>query len=254
MARRLLHYPDVVSGELGQELAAYLLEFLPYEAQQKDIVEAVQLCLQGDLTTEKQRADLWKRAKRKNPYYVGFVHSKQNIPLDKSAHPEESALNRSLADLIAAKNPYALQLCELLSADGQKWLYALKESLRKPVDQDVIIALFIFIDRNLSLPFPERRGVRDIQFACDRSDQLCSDEARENEGGCPPELVQVISAIAKDHLPLLNAMLMLAQLGEDTLIPIFAGNDSGGSVMRRKLEPLTTPILERVDVLMHPLS
>jgi hypothetical protein len=150
--------------------------------------------------------------------------------------------------LITNNNTYALHLCELLSADGQKWLYVLKESLRKPVDQDVVIALFLFIADNFSIPFPERLGVREIQLACDRSDQLCSCE-NKNEN-TPEELQQVLSALDESNLPLLNATLMLAQLGEDTLTPIFAGNDSVGSVMRRKLEPLTTPILERVEVLM----
>ena len=246
VARRLLHYPEVVDSELGQELATYLLEFLPFEEEQKNIVKSVQLCLQGSLTTTEQRESLWKRAKRKNPYYVGFLYSKKNIPIVKEAHPELTAIKLSLANLIKEDNPYAIHLCGLLTEEGQKWLYVLKESMRKPVDQDVVIALFIYIDHNFTLPFPERLGVRDVQIACDRSAELCEDRGTE----CPEELQKVLSQIKKEHLPLLEATLMLAQLGEDTLIPIFAGNDSVGSVMRRKLEPLTTPILERVERLM----
>ncbi len=254
VARRLLHYPEVVDGELGQELATYLLEFLPFEGEQKNIVKSVQLCLQGSLTTDEQRKSLWKRAKRKNPYYVGFLYSKKNIPLVKAAHPELIAIELSLINLISEDNPYAMHLCGLLAEEGQKWLHVLKESMRKPVDQEVVIALFIYIDHNFSLPFPERLGVRDVQIACDRSADLCkgriadSGEARGEK--CPEQLQKVLSLISKVHLPLLEATLMLAQLGEDTLIPIFAGNDSVGSVMRRKLEPLTTPILERVERLM----
>ncbi len=245
VARRLLHYPDVVAGELGKELADYLLEFLPFEELQRNVVETVQLCLQGDLVNEKQKASLWNRAKRKNPYYVGFTHSKQNIPLDKQEHQAFSGVKSNLCDAIENENPYALQLCELLSADGQKWLQTLKYSLNKPVDQDVVTYLFIAIDKNIPLPFPEGRGVREIQLACDRANQLClgADE-------CSEDLNQVIAALDKNHLPLLNATLMLSQLGEDTLIPIFSGNDSVGTVMRRRLEPLTTPILERVELLI----
>lgn len=252
VARRLLHYPEVVESELGQELATYLLEFLPFEEEQKNTVKSVQLCLQGSLTTVEQRESLWKRAKRKNPFYVGFLYSKKNIPIEKTAHPELAAIELSLANLLKEENLYALHLCELLAEDGQKWLYVLKESLRKPVDQDVVIAIFIYIDHNFSLPFPERLGVREVQLACDRSAELC--HGKDANKDCLQEqkeqLKKVLSLIKKEHLPLLEATLMLAQLGEDTLTPIFAGNDSVGSVMRRKLEPLTTPILERVDRLM----
>ncbi len=245
VARRLLHYPDIVAGDLGKELANYLLEFLPFEEQQKNVVETVKLCLQGELISEQQKAELWKRAKRKNPYYVGFVHSKKHIPIDKKDHPAFSVVHSSLQSLLAESNSYATHLCELLSADGQKWLYALQQSLRKPVDQDVVIALFISIQHNFSLNFPERSGVREIQQACERADQLCNGEIP-----CPDELQSVLSTLDQSHTPLLAATLMLAQLGEDTLIPIFAGNDSVGSVMRRRLEPVTTPILERIEQLM----
>ncbi len=247
VARRLLHYPDVVSGELGKEVSQYLLEFLPFEEVQRNVVETVQLCLQANLITEKQRKSLWNRAKRKNPYYVGFAHSKQNIPLEKQIHPALPAIEASLKECLAAENTYALQLCELLSADGQRWLQTLKYSFQKPVDQDVVTFLFTSIHKNCALHFPEGRGVREIQFACDRSNQLC---AGEGESDCPDALNEVITALDNQYLPLLNATLLLAQLGEDTLIPIFSGNDSVGTVMRRRLEPLTTPILERVDLLM----
>ena len=245
VARRLLHYPDVVAGELGKEIAEYLLEFLPFEEVQRNVVETVQLCLQADLISDKKRQDLWKRAKRKNPYYVGFSFSKQNLPLDKPANNASVAIQQKLSSLIEEQNPYALQLCELLSDDGQKWLQTIKHSLQKPVDQDVVTFLFIAISQNFSLTFPENRGVREIELACLRADELCTGKC-----DCPDELNTVISALDTHHHPLLNATLMLAQLGEDTLIPIFAGNDSVGTVMRRRLEPLTTPILERIDVLM----
>lgn len=245
VARRLLHYPDVISGELGKELANYLLEFLPFEEQQKHVVETVKLCLQGNLISDKQKEELWKRAKRKNPYYVGFVHTKEHIPIAMDDHPECAVITDSAKKLLAEKNPYATHLCDLLSAKGQKWLYAVKQSLRKPVDQDVVISLFISIGRNFKLNFPERSGVRDIQLACTRAEQLCNVQAP-----CPDELKVLLEHLEPHQLPYLMATLMLAQLGEDTLIPIFAGNDSVGSVMRRRLLPVTTPILERIELLM----
>jgi len=51
-------------------------------------------------------------------------------------------------------------------------------------------------------------------------------------------------------LPLFKAMLILAQMGEDSLIPYFGGNDSVGSVMRKRLEPLIKPLLAQTTLLL----
>lgn len=245
VARRLLHYADVVEGELGKELAGYLMEFLPFEEIQKNVVDTVRLCLQGNLITHQERQQLFKRAKRKNPYYVGFTFSDRNIPAGKKAHPKLAEITALLHEELSADNPYAGQLKRLLTPEGQCWLETVKNALQKPVDQDVVIALFIAIDNYFKLDFAENRGVREIELACQRAEMLCQDSNSQPEALSP--IIEVLSA---EHLPLLEASLMLAQLGEDTLIPVFAGNDSVGSVMRRRLEPLTTPILERIDQLM----
>ena len=50
---------------------------------------------------------------------------------------------------------------------------------------------------------------------------------------------------------MVDAMIVLAQMGEHTLIPIFSGNESVGVVMRKRLLPLTTPLLEKVDILIN---
>lgn len=247
VARRLLHYPEVVTGELGKELVDYLLEFLPFEEEQLHVVDTVRLSLQGDLITEKKRNELWKRAKRKNPYYVGFLHgSNNNIPLKKADRPQLDAIEQQLADLLNNNNPYAQALCDLLCSKGQGWLETLKNSLKKPVDQDVVISLFKAIDNYFPLPFAEDRGIREITHAQQRAAALCS----ISDEHCPTAIKEVVDTLSKEHLPLFSALLVLAQLGENTLIPIFAGNDSVGTVMRRRLQPVTTPILENIDILM----
>ena len=48
VAMRLMEYPEVWQGELGKELVEYLMEFLPFEERQLNIVSMVRLCLQGD--------------------------------------------------------------------------------------------------------------------------------------------------------------------------------------------------------------
>ena len=246
IARQLLKHKEVVDGELGIELTAFLMEFLPFEEKQLDIVNTIRLCLQGELTSDKERTALWKKAKRKNPYYVGFMYGNPElIPEKKKASTNYDELVKRLEQPLQNKNIYAITLVFLLSEAGQKWLTAFKLALHKPVDQDVVISLFISIEQRLKIPFPEHRGVREIADGISRAKLYCEDKA-----ACPNELIEVIEALGKNHLPQLEATLLLAQLGEDTLIPIFSGNDSVGVVLRRRLLPLITPILERIDILM----
>lgn len=243
-ARRLLEKPEVVAGPLGRELAAYLLEFLPFEEVQLDVVDTVRLCLQGELTSTEDREQLWNRAKRKNPFYIGFLHADPAlIPLPAKANARHAEVSTQLAEPLAAANPWAQTFCVLLDAPGQNWLKALQLALDKPVDQDVVISLFIALGAHFQLPFPEFRGVRELDTALQRANQFCN-------GDCPPEIKAVLDNLNDDTLPLFKSMLILAQLGEDSLIPYFGGNDSVGSVMRKRLEPLTRPLLAQVKVLL----
>ena len=245
VARRLMEYPEVVAGELGKELAEYLMEFLPFEERQVDIVDMVRLCLQGELITEKQREALWTKAKRRNPFYVGFLHTEpKQIPLNKKPHASHVAVTENLHTLID-DNIYAQALCRILSEDGQKWLQTLKNALQKPVDQDVVISLFKSIKQFFNLPYPERRGAHSIEEAIERT-ALFSKISDNNY----PDLNTFLETLDEKYLNKFSALILLSQLGENTLTPIFSGNDSVGIVMRRKLHPLTSPLLEKVDILM----
>jgi hypothetical protein len=49
----------------------------------------------------------------------------------------------------------------------------------------------------------------------------------------------------------IRAMLFLAMLGEPVLDPVFSRTDAIGTVMRKKLRPVTEPIHEQIDILRH---
>ena len=248
VAMRLMEYPSVSQGELGKELAEYLMEFLPFEECQLNIVNMVRLCLQSDLINGDEKQKLWARAKRRNPFYVGFLHSEtKQIPLDKPSHSHHAGISEQLKTLIKADNPYAKALESLLDKKGQNWLETIKLSLKKPVDQDVVISLFIAIGRHFNLPINtlklDNRGTRSIEIAIEHTNLIC--QLPDND-----HLANLLSTLKPEQQPLINAMLVLAQMGEHTLTPIFSGNDSVGTVMRKRLLPLTTPLLEKVDILM----
>ncbi len=50
----------------------------------------------------------------------------------------------------------------------------------------------------------------------------------------------------------MRAMLVLALLGEAVLNPVFSRTDAIGTVMRKKLKPLTEPIHEQINILKLP--
>lgn len=246
-ARRLLEKKDVVAGELGKELAAYLLEFLPFEEIPLDVVDTVRLCLQGELVSATERDSLWRRAKRKNPFYVGFLHAEDStVPLEKKPHAAHAEISDLLSGELAANNPFAHAFQIALSNGGQRWLETLLLALQKPVDQDVVISLFRAIQKRFNLPFPEDRGVLAIETALQRSAAYVD----QQDANTPDDIKAVLTHLNSGHLPLFKALLTLAQLGEDSLNSTFGGNDSVGSVMRKRLTPLTTPLIDQAKQLL----
>ena len=248
VAMRLMEYEEVYKGELGKELAEYLMEFLPFEERQLNIVSMVRLCLRDNLITEKQKDKLWSRAQRRNPFMVGFMHADTHqIPITSKPSSQYTLYSTELLALANADNIYAKTLLSLLDAEGQKWLKTLKLSLKKPVDQEVVISLFSAISQHFKLPLntliKDGRGTRSIEIAIEHSQKVCDEPDNQM-------LAQLITELGDELLPSIDAMLVLAQMGEHTLIPIFSGNESVGTVMRKRLLPLTTPLLEKVDILM----
>lgn len=240
VALGLLQHAVVVESALGGELAQQLLEFMPFEESALTRVHMLRLCLQRNLLTPEQRQQLWQRTKRQNLYYVGFVFAAADmIPLDSRPHPAAAELKATLT----SENPWANTLCYLLSADGQRWLRVVSGALQKPADPDVVVALFTAIDQRFAVPKP-RYGVREMAEIEQRvTDWLAngSDDAALNA---------VITAFPVEHLSLLEATLVLSQLGENSLNPILGRSDAFGSVLRKQLKPLLEPVASRVDVLL----
>ncbi len=71
-ARRMLGNPAIVAGTMGKILAAYLVDYLPFETEAERIMESVRLVLQPDLLAPEIRADLWHKSARKQAYAVGI--------------------------------------------------------------------------------------------------------------------------------------------------------------------------------------
>jgi len=242
-ARRLLEKSNIVESQLARELTEFLLEFLPFESDHRAMIDSVRLCLQPELMTEQEVRSLWKKARRKQSLYVGFLHSMpDNLPIVVDANNSFDEVKSSLITLCRANNPYAVQLIRYLEPKGQAFLKTVHQVLDKAASQDTIVSMFLAIEKyNDDLPIANLK-TRSIKEAESRTDLALQNRLE-------PELCELLD-IATNIKNKVRAMLVIAQLGEITLNPIFGLTDALGSVMRKKLKPLTEPLNHHIDCLL----
>ena len=163
-------------------------------------------------------------------------------------HPERKSITGRLADLLDAQNPFALQLCRLLSPAGQSYLACTGKVLEKPSNQDVMVELMHAMDAYSScLPItkPRKPDIKDVARLSGEpgSGEFEDDDARQ-------ALQALVDALPEDDR-YVRAMLFLAMLGEPVLDTVFSRTDAIGTVMRKKLKPVTEPINEQIRILRN---
>jgi hypothetical protein len=75
---------------------------------------------------------------------------------------------------------------------------------------------------------------------------FCEDTQKRLE-----DVDEVLSKLPK-LLPEVKAILFLAHVSENLVTPVFALTDAVGTVMRKKIEPITKQLLAQVAVLRVP--
>jgi hypothetical protein len=243
-ARRMLEREGVAKGRMGLVLANFLVEFLPFEEDPQAIIDSVRLVLQPGLTDDKTKVELWERGRRKNTYYVGFLEAQpDNLPIAVQPHPEWASVKARLRTLTAQGNVVAVQLDRTLSACGQAFLQTSETVLRKPLNQDVVVALLDTVGDYFSAMRSDERGYRDIETIATEVAQRC-----EGGSGRPSALGEVLETIPDMHAQC-AAMLALSMCSEQLVAPIFGLTDAIGSVMRKKIAPITAFALNQFAVL-----
>jgi hypothetical protein len=246
-ARRMLERDCVVTGAMGPVLAEYLVEYLPFETEHKAMVETVRLVLQPGLISEELRSKLWRSAKRKSSYYVGFMHaSPDRLPEAGLPRHDSQQVCAALAGLIEAGNPVAAQLCRCLGESGQVFLQTAEAVLNKPADQDVVVEFLKSIQDYFSAVCPHRDAGAAMDTIVDDAIALLDVPAV-----CPTTTaVQAVLEVLPGYRDDVRAMLALSWVGESLVNPIFARTDAIGSVMRKKIEPVTLPIRQQLAQLL----
>ena len=247
-ARCMLRQDAVVRGKMGPVLAEFLVEFLPFEEEACNQIASVSLVLQEGLIDADERMRLWGRARHKNAFYVGFLQSNPDaLPDQQAANPVWASCCQQLVGLLEQGNPFAAQLCRLLSPAGQSYLASVATVLNKPANQDVMVELMHALDKHaasLALDEYKRCDIKDIV----RMAQMLMAGELDADGESNQSLQQLIQAYP-EGVHYIRAMLVLGLLGETVLNPVFSRTDAIGTVMRKKLKPVTDPIHEHITIL-----
>lgn len=236
-ARQMLKRKCIAQSQFGKQLAAFLIEFLPFETQSKDAIETIRLVLQDGLIAQEMRQNLWDKGKRKSAYYVGFMlGAPQDLLVSMPAHPIYSEIAMAMQDLDETEPVKKLLL--LLDQAGQRFLYTFAQALRKPSDQDVVVALFhamrLYFSGILNFPAEHYHACREIEAVEKFSRQMCEEVCR----------LPSLRPLVRRHVSVFEAYFALAQVGEPLLDPVFGLTDAMGSVMRKKISHLSTPIAQ----------
>jgi hypothetical protein len=244
-ARRMLERPCVVEGSMGKVLAEYLVEHLPFETDPHQIINSVRIVLQPGLLDEESRLSLWHKTKHNNAYYVGFLECvPDNLPNPASPRADWITVRNTLAALIEDGNPYARLLERILSGQGQTFLRISEEVMLQPSTQDVVRALFNAMAGYFS-------AIQHIDPAREANLETVLSESQDlldNASGNPA--LQAVLAVAPTLRAEIQTMLVLSACNQAITAPILNRTTAVGTLMRRKLEPITSVVHKHMSALM----
>ncbi|RKZ97539.1 MAG: sulfur reduction protein DsrS [Gammaproteobacteria bacterium] len=260
-ARSMLASQAIVQSDIGQELASFLIEFLPFEEDPLNMLTSARLVLQPGLISDDEIMSLWKKAKSKNTLYIGFLDSRpDNMPEKLAEHSRYQEIKETLSDLLCDNNPYAVTLCKLLSESGQTFLKTAESSFKRIPNYDIAGALFESIRRYVYVSQPEAGQTlqhHELALTLHGKPQTDINELtllvnniyhEENDISCSDEL-KAVQAQIPDLLEQLKAVLFLTRTSQTLLAPAIANSTAVGSLMRKKLKPVFDPIVMNLKIL-----
>jgi len=219
-ARLMLMRDGVCRGSMGRTLAEFLVEHLAFlHEDDVSIFDTVGVMLVSGVLTDAERLSIWKRGNSRNSYYVAFLELQaDDLPNPRAARPDHDSV-RKLAD-----NPYSAMLEKALSGQGQTYLLATSTILERPEVQEV------------------------VSHTLDALAQWCAPLRQVDEATRSITRAAVIAAAP--HLESDCAALdALAAVDADSVRPIFLKTTAIGSLMRSKIQPIVTPLLDAIAAL-----
>ncbi|MBI5612601.1 MAG: sulfur reduction protein DsrS [Gammaproteobacteria bacterium] len=242
-ARRMLERAAVVSGTMGRILAAHLVEHLAFETDPYLMIESVRRVLQPGLIDAATRQNLWDKGAKQPAYRVGFLAAlPHDLPGPRAARADSNEPQAALAPLLAGGNPFARLMAQTLSGPGQDFLDACQAALQRPSQQAVVVAVLNVLGEYFQAAragAPNARDIADIVRVAEQSVASATDIP------ALAELLHGAPALAAEC----RALVALSHVSEAAVTDILARTTAEGSLLRRKLEPATAPVLAALATL-----
>lgn len=240
IARRMLERAAVVNSDIGREIAAYLVEHLAFEEDPLTVINTIRLILQPGLVGPDAVRGIWSRAFHRTTFYkLGFLEARPDDLPDQDKSPS-IAVPAAIVSLAESGNRLARQLQRALSAGGQAYLGSVEELLQHPTDKFTAAVLFNNIGRYFS-------GIRDLTDPSVTAEALLASLERP-AAIAAPEMAAVLE-VALPWRRASAAALALSRVDESLVTPILAQTSASGTLLRRKLEPVTHLVLPALAAL-----
>lgn len=220
IGRFLLTRPFVLGTTTGQDIAQYLLEFLPFVNDIEQLIDITSLVLQENLIEQKDKDRLWKQGQRKTAFLVGFV---ERVCLE-----DNGKLPNDLN--IKALNCQHTDLQIINSEQAQIFLNTLSHILKKINQEYVLYRALEALGKFMS------------------HDQISTQNTVDDITSQVNTLIQTNT----DEQDKLNARLFLAGVSERLVVSTISAHNLTGSAIRKKLAHVLTPIQKSLAVLTTP--
>lgn len=214
-ARLMLMRDVVCQGRMGRVLAGFLVEHLAFlHEDDVGILDTVAVMLHSGVLSEAERLAIWKRGGSRNSYYVAFLELQpDDLPNPRDARSDHADVP-ALPD-----NPFSAMLQKALSGQGQTFLATISTILDRPEIQEVVNHTLNALARWCA---PLR--------AADAAARAAARAA----------LIEAAPQFEADC----TALDTLAAADSESVRPIFLKTTAIGSLMRRKIQPVVTPLLD----------
>lgn len=230
-ARRLLAHEVVVNSKYGQRICDHLVEFLPFENCPADIAASITHAVASGLVSEQTMQEWWRKSQRSGAYMLGFLRSVPDALLhDGECHPALADHGGMLAKMHSAGNVTAGMLLRVLSVPGQRFICCCRQALKKPEDQEIVNGLIETVAEFFAEPRP-------VDLSAASFDEIDA-QLDKWRGPGAAAVIQIVEAIP-DISVQIRAMLTLSLISDEIVKPVLSNTTATGSLMRRKLAPIS---------------
>ncbi|MBE8189442.1 MAG: hypothetical protein HAW58_00905 [Candidatus Thioglobus sp.] len=217
IGRFLLARDFVIKHPVGKQIAAYLLEFLPFTDDTQALINTTNLVLQTGLIDQAARDKLWQQGLRKTAFLVGFI--------------ERLTDNLPNFDKVKALKNNTKELEFISSEQGQILLKTIAHILKKINQEYVLYRTLEVLGKRLSHPLiAPLNQIEDLQ----------------NQAKLVLEKLGLEDNISAEKV---QARLLLAGVSEGLVVGTISAHSLAGSAIRKKLADVLSPIQAALKLL-----